>query len=134
MDVVEKIRQRLAGNPDVRLIVEANSIRVVPVREDGFEVGLAAYDGGRRTVWFAGWHEEFEGEDEALQCVGFGLSRRCRLKVHSAGGFDYRWTAEYLFDEHWAEDSTTGLLAWPFWKKRTVRYLRNALIPWEETP
>jgi hypothetical protein len=43
-------------------------------------------------------------------------------------------TVEYRSNDHWIEDSTTGLLAWPFWKKRTIRYLRNELLPREEIP
>jgi hypothetical protein len=130
---VEKVRERLAGNAGVRLAVEADSIRAVPVDGGGFEVGLATR-AGRYTVWFAGWHEEFDSEREALDCLAFGLSRRCRLKVLSAGGLDYRWTVEYRRDGGWVEESVTGLLFWPFWKPRAVRYLQYDVIAREETP
>lgn len=36
---------------------------------------------------FEGWHEAFEQEEEALECVAFGLSAACRLRV------DYRGNA-----------------------------------------
>jgi len=133
LPAVQKVQQRLNGNPGVRLIVEADSIRVVPVAGEGFEVGLAERD-GRYTVWFAGWHEEFDSEREALECLAFGLSARCRLEVRSAGGFAYRWTVEYRHEGRWVEESTTGLSLWPFRKRRDVRYLQNDVIAWEETP
>lgn len=132
MSVIDAVQRRLAGNPAVRTCVESESIRIMPDEPGGFEVGLAIRDAGY-TVWFAGWHEEFRAEREALGCVAFGFSPKCRLKVLSAGGFDYRWTVESRQSGHSVEDSTTGLLLWPFWKRRTTRYLTNTAITWEET-
>jgi hypothetical protein len=93
--VIRRIQERLAGNADIRLAVGETDIHIRPAREGGFEAGLSTGERGRHTVWFEGWHEEFETAQEALSCLAFGLSRQCRLKVFSAGATDYRWVVEY---------------------------------------
>ena len=74
---------------------------------------------------FDGWHEHFDTEEEALNCFEFGLSGNCRLKVVYRGSFAHRWTLESKTDSGWREDSTTGLLVFPFWRRRRAVYLTN---------
>ncbi len=62
------------------------------------------------------------------------VGRRCRLKVFRRGRIDYRWTLEYHNKAGWKEDSTTGLLLFPFWRKREVIYRQNAAIEEENCP
>ena len=80
------------------------------------------------TVFFEGWHEEFDDSEEALNCLAFGLSKDCRLKEHSRGSTPYKWTVEYLDGDNWEESSTTGTFFFPFWKSKKMRYLQNNLI------
>ena len=129
MNLIDDIKVRLNKYPDARYESDASSITVFPHSPNGFAVTLVVNDGNVYTISFEGWHEAFEGEEEALNVFAFGLSDECRLKEYRRGKFAYRWTVEYLDDEgQWREESTTGLLLFPFWKKSTVRYLQNNLL------
>ncbi len=64
-DLAEKLDEH--GIPYKR---REDSIWVQPVDESGFAVGLHQ-DGGSFTVYFEGWHEEFETAEDALNCFVF---------------------------------------------------------------
>jgi hypothetical protein len=40
-----------------------------------------------------------------------------------------KWTVEALEAGEWVEDGTTGLIHPFFWRRPTVRYLQNRLLP-----
>jgi hypothetical protein len=129
MNLIDNIKTRLSKYPDIRYESDASSITVFPHSPDGFAVTLVVNGGNVYTISFAGWHEDFEGEEEAQNAFAFGLSYECRLKEYRRGNFAYKWTVEYLDDDgQWKEESTTGLLLFPFWKRSTVRYLQNNLL------
>jgi hypothetical protein len=94
---------------------------------DGFAVSLTEKLSGY-TVGFDGWHEEFDEEDEALEAFAFGLSDQCRLKVVKRGKMECAWIVEGRENDQWQEDSTTGLIFIPFWRKRNVEYRQNRVI------
>jgi len=126
MNLIDDIKVRLNKYPAARYESDDSTITVFPQSPDGFAVTLVVNNGNVYTISFGGWHEDFEGEEEALNVFAFGLSRECRLKEYRRGNFAYKWTVEYLDDEgQWREESTTGLLLFPFWKKMSVRYLQN---------
>jgi hypothetical protein len=127
MNAIEQIRERLRKYPHVRYEVGASSISVLPTSNDGFTVGLEISQ-SQITVFFNGWHEHFQEQDEALDCFAFGLSDECRLMECRRGNFAYRWTVESKQDGKWVADSETGLFLFPFWKSKEVRYLQNNLI------
>src|SRR5262249_8606422 len=102
-------------------------VTVKPESASGFPVSLEITKSGYR-VSFDGWHEDFSDEKEALNCFSFGLSRECRLRVVSHGRFRHKWTVEGLRDGLWREDSTTVLLLFPFFLRKKVQVLQNALI------
>ena len=126
MNAIEQIRTKLQKYPDAKYEADANYIRVLPTCENGFRVELIAAKNDY-TVYFNGWHETFADEKEALNCFAFGLSKECRLKEHRRLGVAYKWSVEYRDAGKWVEDSTTGLLVYPFWGKLEVRYLQNDL-------
>jgi hypothetical protein len=128
MGAIDRIQEKLSRYPGVEMRKSSHSIEVLPPSTDGFAVSLSIGGDGRMVVQFAGWHEDFEEEDDALNCFAFGLSDACRLKVESRGSVDYRWTLESRHGDQWREDSATGLLAMPFWRRKRVRYLQNSLI------
>lgn len=64
----------------------------------------------------------------ALDCFAFGLSDQSRLKVLRRGKFEFRWTLEFIKAGAWQEDSTTGLLFFPFWEKEQIVYRQNRVI------
>ena len=128
MNVIEDIKVRLKKYPDVHYESDASSITVVPSSPNAFAVTLVVNAAQSYTIFFDGWHEDFEDPEEALEAFAFGLSDECRLKEFRRGRFAYRWTVESWEDGRWEEQSTTGLLLFPFWMKKSVRYLQNNLL------
>ena len=127
MTAIEEIRKKLERYPAVRFSIDGNTISVEPSDADGFTVYLTEKRPGF-TVGYDGWHEEFEDEEEALSAFAFGLSEDCRLKVVQRGEMDCSWTVEGREGDGWSEDSTTGLLLTPFWKKKRVVYRQNRVL------
>jgi hypothetical protein len=127
MNIIEEIKTKLTCYPNARYEIEPNHVCVIPTSDSGFTVDLYVND-DEYTVHFNGWHESFTEQDEALNCFAFGLSNGCRLKEFRRSGFAYKWTVEYKEQGNWIEDSTTGLLLFPFWGKREIRLLQNGLI------
>jgi hypothetical protein len=126
-NAIEQIKERLLKYPHVRYQAAASFISVLPTSNDGFTVSLDVRH-SQYTVYFNGWHEDFQKEDEALNCFAFGLSDECRLKECRRGKFAYRWTVESKQNGNWVADSETGLFLFPFWKPKEVCYLQNNLI------
>ena len=127
MSAIETIRAKLRKYPQLRYEQTPGSITVFPESPDGFPVSFHE-DGTSFIVGLGGWHEHFDSEAEALDCFAFGLSDRCRLRVTSGGGFEYRWTVQHLVDGDWRDESQTGLLLFPFWRRRTQRFHQNRVI------
>jgi hypothetical protein len=128
MNLVEEIKARLKKYPEVRFESDTSSITVFPSSPDGFGVTLLVNAVDSYTLSFEGWHEDFEVEEEARNVFALALSNECRLKEYRRGNFAYKWTLEFLEDGNWEEQSTTGLLLFPFWMKKSVRYLQNNLL------
>jgi hypothetical protein len=127
MGAVERITKRLRRHPELVYRVSGGMVTVEPPTTDGFPVSLTE-GAGEWVVGFDGWHEHFTSEDEALDCFAFGLSDRCRLRVHRRGSFPYRWTVEERTGDGWRADSTTGRLSFPFWRRPWVEYRQNAVL------
>jgi hypothetical protein len=127
MNAIEEIIAKLQKYADAKYESGANFIRVFSTSQDGFNVELTAAK-DNYTVYFNGWHETFADEDEALNCFAFGLSAECRLKEYRRRNFAYKWTVEYKGTENWIEESTTGMILFPFWAKLEIRYLQNNLV------
>ena len=127
MSSFPRLREKLAAHPTARVEETSNALTVLPSSPAGFSVTLRKA-GARYGVSFEGWHEEFDTEDEAVDCVGFGLSNRCRLAITFRGSFPVEWTVESLRDGAWCPDSTTGLIFSPFWKAKRVEHRSNDLL------
>ncbi len=122
MNVLELAREFLqAEHHDLRLKASDHSIVVPAKKPNGFAVSI----NDDLIVSFDGWHEHFFTPEEALKCFEFGFSTKCRLKVTSRCRFAYKWTLEALNGQEWIEDSTTGLIFFPFWCKKRIVYLQN---------
>jgi hypothetical protein len=127
MGAIERTEERLQLHADLHYEVVARTITVQPSTANGFAVALTE-GSGEWIVAFDGWHEHFEFEDEALRCFGFGLSDLCRLRIDYRGAAPYRWTLQAKTDGIWREDSTTGLLWFPFWRRWRVEYRQNDVV------
>lgn len=127
MNLIGRVKEKLKKYPRLNYEETENSILVFPTSDDGFTVTLdVSYDDIK--VFFNGWHEDFEIEDEALNCFAFGLSTDCRLKEFRRNGKSYQWTLEYKENGEWIADSTTSLFNFAFWQKKSIHYLQNDLI------
>jgi len=49
--------------------------------------------------------------------------------IFSAGQFEYKWILEHKKDNAWIEESETGLLLFPFWRKKNIKYYQNNHFP-----
>ena len=125
MDVYQEIRKRIKKYPNAVLEEERHGLSVTP--EDGFTVWVASNE-EYYSVGFEGWHEDFDSAEEALECFGWGLSNKCRLKIYNKGSKPYKWVTQSLKNGEWENVSTTGLLFFAFWKKSNVIYKQNSLI------
>jgi hypothetical protein len=63
-----------------------------------------------------------------LECLAFGLSEACRLKVVRRGGMDHKRVVQRRSEESWVDVDEVGLLFFPFWARKEERYLQNRLI------
>ncbi len=132
MRAIDEIKAKLAKYPQAECKSDDFSISVFPSSDEGFTVSF--YEQERNfAVSFNGWHEEFQDQDEAMNCFAFGLSTECRLKESLRGGTPYKWTVQSCEDGMWVDDSSTGLLLVPFWRKKEIRYLQNGLLRQEAT-
>ncbi len=127
MNAISAIQDKLSKYNELKYNIENNCITIDAPTKTGFTVWLTENNPGF-TVGFDGWHEEFSDQDEALDCFAFGLSDQCRLKVTKRGDFSYNWVVESKIDNQWVEDSESGLIFVPFWKKKSVIYLTNSII------
>jgi len=128
MSAIDEVKAKLAGHPELKYDAGDDWITVYPKSAEGFAITLVARRGGEYGVSFGGWREYFKSDREAFNCVAFGLSTACRLKVHRRGGRECKWTVEALDNGKWTEDSTTGLFFFPFWMKEEVEYYQNDVI------
>lgn len=127
MNIIDKIKGRLKKYPELTYKSEGSHITIDPLTDSGFSVYFSINNPGF-TVGFDGWHDEFENECDALDAVAFGLSDQCRLKVSKRGNTSYKWALESRDGEQWKEDSATGLLFYPFWRRKSVEYRQNGVI------
>jgi hypothetical protein len=127
MGLVERIRERAAGRAEVMVTEGPGWIEVRSKSESGFPVRVYERD-GQDSIHFSGWHEDASDEAETLNMVALGLSKSARLKVASRGGRDYSWTLESWEEGQWRPVSETALIFFPFWRRRSVRYLQNPVV------
>lgn len=124
MNAIETVLKWLEKQPQLTYTHDLECITIDAPTGSGFSVWLIVNNPGL-TVGYDGWHEEFEDEAEALDAFAFGLSDRCRLKVTKRGDTDTKWIMEGKREEGWIEESTTGLIFIPFWRKKSVEYRQN---------
>src|SRR5947209_331194 len=127
MSAVGRIAVRLRRHPELVYRVTGGTITVSPPTAGGFSVSLTE-GAGEWVVGFDGWHERFTSEEEALDCFAFGLSDRCRLRVHYRGSFPYQWPVEERGGEGWRGDRTPRLLLFPFWRRLRVGHRRDSVL------
>ena len=127
-DAIAALQALLRKYPQVRYSAVSDRITIHPISAEGFEITLIVTRGSGCTVLFEGWHEEYDDTAEALEVVGFGLSRAARLEVMYRGRMAYKWTLQAEKAGTWVPVSTVGLLLYPFWLSKHVRFLQNRIL------
>jgi hypothetical protein len=129
LNAIDRLVAKLAKYPEAEVTRSEGSISIRPLGDAGFTVELLVGTDGYTVLFDGGWHEEFDTEEEALNCVGFGLSSTCRLAVTYRGSTPSRWAVQSRQEGDWKTDSVTGLLIFPFWRRPRVVYKQNDLVP-----
>ena len=127
-ETINKVLDKLKKYPKASFDSNSSSLTVNPKDDNGFPVSLIDHGDGNYTVAFDFWHEEFDNENDALNCFAFGLSKDCRLKIFKKSNRVIKWIVESNENGKWIEDSTTGLFSLSFWKKSKIEYLQNDLF------
>lgn len=122
----EAIVSKLDGYSGFEIDFDDYHITISCNNAESFDVSFYAF-GSEFQVSFDGWHEYFETEEEALNCFAFGLSKECRLKVTKRGAMECSWTVQARQDETWVDDTTTGLILIPFWRRKQIEYRHNLI-------
>ena len=131
MSLINEIKNKLQKHPSLNYSESENSITIhTPNIESGFDISLYIDRGEYKayTVAFGNWHGEFDTEEEAGEFVAFGLSSECRMRELARGSIPYKWIIESLQDGKWAMEQESGLLFFPFWKKKTETIYQNSII------
>lgn len=124
MNPIDELVKRLAKHPDLRYTATATRVEIESPTSEGFAVCLHA-SGSEYVVSFDGWHEHFVSGEEALNCVAFAYSGRCRLAITYRGRVPVKWAMESAHDGQWTGDSEVGHFFVPFWSRRRVVYRHN---------
>ncbi len=128
MAFLERVRELLAPRRDLRWEEQPTFIFVYAPTPTGY--WIVAVEGERGPeVHLAAWHEHFSSERAALEWFAFALrGDGLRVRVTSAGGFDYAWQVETRNDGKWKARSKTMRFPLPFWRHRRVRFLQNSVM------
>jgi len=127
-DAIDQLVAKLARYPEADVTRSESSISIRPPGDAGFAVELLVGADGYTVFFNSGWHEEFDSEGEALNCVVFGLSSSCRLAVTYRGSTPCGWAVQSRQGGDWKTDSVTRLLIFPFWRRPRLVFKQNDLV------
>ncbi|MBC7475752.1 MAG: hypothetical protein H7263_15830 [Candidatus Sericytochromatia bacterium] len=129
--VINKIKEKISKYSDIKIVDQKdNSITIRPTNIESFPITLIA-NFNKFSVYFKGWHQDFDKEEDALDCLAYGLSDDCRLQVISYGKVEYKWIVEYKEKGKWVQDSEVDIGLNSFWQKKKVAYYQNNIIKYE---
>lgn len=129
MNVIQQLKERLSEYQGFDIEETKNRIKVIPIAEDGFIVSLEIKE-NNYMVSYDAWHEHFQTSDEAMNTFMFRLSGTCRLKLSYAGEQPVKWLLETKDRTQWVTHgiAAQGSIFYPFWKRKSVRYLSNDVV------
>jgi hypothetical protein len=131
MNVINEIKDKLQKYPSLNYEESKNSITIhTPNQDTGFDITLYIDTGEYTayTVAFGNWHGPFDTEEDALEFVTFGLSKECRMRELTRGNRPYKWIIESYQNGKWKMVQETGILFFPFWKKKTEKIYQNNIL------
>ncbi|MBL1438033.1 MAG: hypothetical protein COB08_017760 [Rhodobacteraceae bacterium] len=125
MDLREQLIELAGSSLNFEIITTDYGILIEPDNEDGFPVEVQEISKTEFIVYLGGWHEHFDDLHGAFSCVSFGLSSKCRLKTHSRSLKEYRWTVQFSENGEWVDESTAGLIFFPYFGKLKIEFHQN---------
>lgn len=128
--LIDRVIKVLGEYPAVQFQRDGETVEVPPSSPDGFHVSISS-ERGTRLVSFEGWHEDFDTDEEALNCFMSGLTPSVRLRVTRRGDRDHKWVLEIREGDRWNPAGAVGLIFFPFWRRRRIVTLQNR---WLEAP
>lgn len=135
--IFDRIQAILNNYPSITYKYESDTIEIPNQTENGFSIFcyINPDDNSEYTLQYDNWHEHFSTETEEERLLWwflFGLTDKCQLQVKYAGTFEYLWSVYEFQNNKWNHCFSTGLIFFPFWKKRTVKIFQNNLIPFDD--
>ena len=129
--LITELRERLSSF-GVPHDTTDTSLTVATMDPDHYEVDVTITGSEAVVTLGRGWHEHFvlpADSGPVQQLVMLALTDAARLKVTSRGEAEHVWTLETRVEGVWGHAGTTGLLFFPFWRRKRQRYLSNSYIP-----
>ncbi|MFN8576669.1 MAG: hypothetical protein U0354_07415 [Candidatus Sericytochromatia bacterium] len=123
-----KIKEKIINHNEIKIIDETdNSITIKPDGDNTFPITVIIKD-NKYSVYFKGWHENFNTEEEALDVFAFGLSEDCRLRVIVVKDIEYKWILEFKEKNKWIKNSEKNIGMFPLWLKKQEKIYQNHVI------
>ena len=122
--IIARARRKLDRCPGVSYTWTSRSVEVPAPSPGGFPIRLQITRRGFR-VHLGGWWRDFDRDDDALDCLDFGLSKGCRLAVEYRGASEIAWTVESREFGSWRPHHRARRILAPFWGPRRTEYQQN---------
>lgn len=125
---IARIEAKLKKYPDARYELIQRGIRIAPPNARGFAITLTE----EPPEWVVSFgqvsHSHFGDVEDALSYLAFGLSDRCRVREMTRGSMVQRAIVEARDGDTWKFMNTTGLLFFPFWRRKQEIVYQNNLV------
>ena len=119
-------------------------VTIHKANKDGFDVIVCIDEIAIYILTDCDFHDnwnlnEFNNHDEAFETI-FGivrdmLSENMQIKVLQSNDSPYRWVLQFKEENEWIDESTTGLLFWNYFGRRSEKIYKNQhLVPREMKP
>jgi hypothetical protein len=123
---LQRIQLATSGCVGATLVRFPAGVSVKASSPGGFDMTVMI-EGGKYTLYFDNWIEEFVSSEAARRTFEAALSGEARLRVDTLSGRRWRWTLERLDDAgRWVPESSVAHVIWRFWGHRTTVHLRNS--------
>ncbi|MBI3878518.1 MAG: hypothetical protein HY301_00435 [Verrucomicrobia bacterium] len=146
-EFIQTAKAALSKTPEVKhsWSIDPNevqcSLSIPKIDEDGFDVTIEVSPDGV-VVFGEGAHQHFDTPESthpekiiaALGLVRDLLSPHMRVGELRAGKSAFRWFMESLHENEWQAESSTGLLFWNYFARRSERVLQNKTLPGRLSP
>lgn len=138
-DPIAELLEKLSKYPEVEYhetVQEGfRTLRIEPLDEEGFPVTLEDdLDEWTVQYGYGSAHFRFDVAEDALELIAMTLSEDARLVEVWYGDFPQKGSIQVWTGDRWRTTYASGILIWPFWRRKRVVVRRNRLIKSESNP